>query len=360
VRLPSLDGLRAVSILLVLLAHLRGTGQAPDLAWLGAVGDVGNLGVRTFFVISGFLMTMLLENEHDRSGRISLSGFLRRRAFRILPALAAYLVAFALMTAIGIVAVAGSDLLTAATFATNYDAQRSWYVGHLWSLSVEAQFYVLWASIRVLVGRARMFPVALAAVVVGPAARVGIHVLAPEWRWSIGEAFPTVVDALATGSLLAMMHARLAGSSRYLRVLRSHAASAMPLALLALSAARPYIAFSYTIGETLMNLLLAATIHRVVMFPRSAIGRILNARAVVGLGALSYSLYLWQQPFLNRQSTAVFAQFPLNLVLAVIAALLSYFIIERPALQVSAGRIKRRARTTRREPNGLHAHAATT
>jgi len=357
VRLPSLDGLRAVSILLVLLAHLRGTGQAPDLDWLGAVGDVGNLGVRTFFVISGFLMTMLLEKEYERRGCISLANFLQRRAFRILPALAAYLVALGLMTAIGIVAVTHSDLLTAATFATNYDAQRSWYVGHLWSLSVEAQFYVLWATTRVLVGRSRMFPVALAAVAAGPAARVGLHVLAPEWRWSIGEAFPTVVDALATGSLLAMMQAQLAGSSRYLRLIQSAAGSAMPLALLGLNAAMPYIAFSYTIGETLMNLLLAAIIHRVVMFPRSAIGRILNARAAVGLGTLSYSLYLWQQPFLNRQSTALFAQFPLNLVLAVIAALLSYFVIERPALQISAARIKRRARTSYREPNGRHAHA---
>jgi peptidoglycan/LPS O-acetylase OafA/YrhL len=360
VRIPSLDGLRAVSILLVVLAHLAGTGQASALAWLGAVGDVGNLGVRTFFVISGFLMTMLLEGEYERSGRISLSGFLQRRAFRILPALWAYLVALVVMTATGIVAVTGSDLLTAGTFAMNYDAQRSWYVGHLWSLSVEAQFYVLWAAIRVLVGRSRMLPVALAALAVGPAARVGIHLLAPEWRWSIGEAFPTVVDALATGSLLAMLHPRLVASAQYLRVIRSHAAAAMPLGLLALNAARPYIAFSYTIGETLMNLLLAATIHRTVMFPGAGVGRVLNARAVAALGTLSYSLYLWQQPFLNRQSTAVFAPFPLNLVLALFAALLSYWVVERPALQVGACRIKRQARSTHQESNRLHAHVATT
>jgi hypothetical protein len=118
------------------------------------------------------------------------------------------------MTAIGIVAVAGSELLTAATFATNYDAQRSWYVGISGRCRVEAQFYVLWASIRVLVGRAR---------IVSGRPRGGRRRPGGARRNSRARAgvalvhrrgVSTVVDALATGSLLAMMHARLAGSSR--------------------------------------------------------------------------------------------------------------------------------------------------
>jgi len=62
--------------------------------------------------------------------------------------------------------------------------------------------------------------------------------------------------------------------------------------------------------------------------------RILNARLSVWIGAVSYSLYLWQQPFLNRASNEWYAVFPANLALAMIAVLLSYYFIERPALRL--------------------------
>jgi peptidoglycan/LPS O-acetylase OafA/YrhL len=323
-----------VSILLVLVAHLTGTRHSPDLDWVRMFGDVGNLGVRVFFVISGYLMTVLLERDFDITGRISLPGFLCRRALRILPAFGTYLGAIAIMAATGTLALNARDLLLAATFTMNYDARPSWYVGHLWSLSVEAQFYISWAVLRVLVGRPRMFWAAIGALATGPAARVTIHVLAPDWQWAIGEAFPTIVDALAAGGLLAILQAPLAGSQRYIRFQRSTAGAATPIALLALNAAMPHIAFSYTVGETLMNLVIALIIHRLIMFPDLPAGRLLNTRAVAGLGAISYSLYLWQQPFLNRHSETLAAAFPFNIALAIAAALLSYRFVERPALNV--------------------------
>ncbi len=358
-RIPSLDGLRAVSILMVLLAHIEGTSDAPALTWLRTTGDIGNLGVRVFFVISGFLMTILLEGEFDRSGRISLADFLRRRAFRILPAFGVYVAAIAVLGAAGVLALHPRDLLMSATFTINYDAHRSWYVGHLWSLSVEAQFYVVWAVVRVLVGRSRMFWVAVAALGAGPASRVAIHVFAPDWRWAIGEAFPTIVDALATGGLLAMLQGPLARSDAYIRLLGSTPLAAAPLTMLALNAAMPHIAFSYLIGQTLLNLLIALIVHRVVLFPGLPAGRLLNAPAVAGLGALSYSLYLWQQPFLNRASPSTLTAFPLNVVLAFAAALLSHCLVERPALRIgrrmhhtgSAGALRQRS-------TGIQTHAA--
>jgi peptidoglycan/LPS O-acetylase OafA/YrhL len=320
-------------MLLVLMAHLAGTRHAPNLAWMRTFGDVGNLGVRVFFVISGFLMTVLLEREFDLTGRISLPDFLTRRAFRILPAFGVYVGAVAVMAGVGMLVLRSGDLLMSATFTMNYAARRSWYVGHLWSLSVEAQFYVSWAVLRILVGRSRMLAAAIGALVAAPAARVAIHVLAPEWRWAIGEALPTIVDALAAGGLLAMLHDRLASNAAYVRCVGSTpAGAAMPAALLVLSAAMPHIGFSYTVGETLMNLLIALTIHRLIMLPDRPAARLLNARAVAGFGALSYSLYLWQQPFLNRESAAFVAAFPLNVALAIGAALCSYRFVERPAL----------------------------
>jgi len=201
--------------------------------------------------------------------------------------------------------------------------------------------------------------VAIGALLIGPVARVTMYAFAPEWRWSIGEAFPTIVDALATGGLLAMRQSRLANSRTYVRVLRSSAGAAVPVALVVLSSAMPHIAFSYTVGETLMNLLIALVIHRLVMFPELSAGPVLNTRAVAHVGGLSYSLYLWQQPFLNRHSATLLATFPLNIVLAIAAALLSYHLVERPAL-----RIGRRAGSTdagamaRADSRKLEAHAA--
>ena len=87
-RIPSLDGLRAVSIALVLILHFGGGVTNPS-AWLTAalpfVGN-GDLGVNIFFVISGFLITGLLIREEERNGRIAIGNFYVRRAFRIWPA----------------------------------------------------------------------------------------------------------------------------------------------------------------------------------------------------------------------------------------------------------------------------------
>jgi peptidoglycan/LPS O-acetylase OafA/YrhL len=87
--LPSLDGLRAISICLVLLGHLSGTQNLGYL--LPGLGDIAHLGVVVFFVISGFLITTLLIKEHAKTGRVSLKLFYARRALRIFPASYAFL-----------------------------------------------------------------------------------------------------------------------------------------------------------------------------------------------------------------------------------------------------------------------------
>jgi peptidoglycan/LPS O-acetylase OafA/YrhL len=357
-RIPSLDGVRALAIGLVLAAHLTGTRHSPDLTWMRTFGDVGNLGVRIFFVLSGFLTTTLLAREFERTGRISPLGFLRRRAFRIIPAFAVYVGTIAVSAASGAVAVDAGDLFSALTFTTNFDAHRSWYVGHLWSLSVELQFYVCWPVLLALVGWSRVFWVTGAALAVAPVARVMIHVFVPEWRWSIGESCLTVVDALATGSLIAALRARGCEGPRYLRLLRSRAVAAIPVALILLNMALPYVSFSYPVGQTLLNVLIAVALHRVMLVPDSVAGRILNSGPVASIGALSYSLYLWQQPFLNRRSDLLIAAFPVNIALAIVAAMLSYRLVEQPALRVRQRMEGNTARHARQRPDAPEWHVA--
>ncbi len=90
------------------------------------------------------------------------------------------------------------------------------------------------------------------------------------------------------------------------------------------------------VGQTFTNLGIALVIERVVRFPQDLPGRFLNARPVVYVGVLSYSLYLWQQPFLNRHASHPMVTFPLNLVATFALALVSYYLIERPALRLRA------------------------
>src|SRR5690606_9084093 len=93
--LPSIEGIRAVAVGLVLCSHLTGTrGFIPgSAATYQALGPLGNLGVRVFFVLSGFLITLLLLREEATTGRISLKRFWARRALRIFPAFYVFLIA---------------------------------------------------------------------------------------------------------------------------------------------------------------------------------------------------------------------------------------------------------------------------
>ena len=91
---------------------------------------------------------------------------------------------------------------------------------------------------------------------------------------------------------------------------------------------------NYLITNSIMIVAIALTVDWCVTFPEGRIGRILNSVPMVYLGGLSYSLYLWQQPFLQRTSASPLCRFPLNIILAIVAALLSYYCIERPGLRL--------------------------
>src|SRR5437764_10948892 len=111
-RIPSLDGLRAVSILFVLAGHLSGTQGFPTLPH-ALSGNLAVFGVRVFFVISGFLITSLLLDEESRTGTVSLRRFYFRRTMRIFPPFYTYVACIALASALGWVELRDYDLLSA-------------------------------------------------------------------------------------------------------------------------------------------------------------------------------------------------------------------------------------------------------
>jgi peptidoglycan/LPS O-acetylase OafA/YrhL len=336
-RIPALDGLRAVSIGLVLIGHLAGTPRFASLSAIQLFGDVGNLGVTVFFVISGFLITNLLLQEQADTGRIRLTAFYARRAFRILPAVFTYFVVLAIAAiSISAVRVPADDWTHALTFTMNYHQTRGWWLGHLWSLSVEEQFYFLWPAAIVVLGRRHSLWLAAAAVALAPLWRLAAWSIWPDARDAIGETFPTVMDAIAVGCVLAGCAEWLAQRGWYRRLIASPVFLIAPVLVLICNALDGHPSFFLTVGMTLRSLGIAAILHRSILRSGDLAATLLDAPPAAFMGRISYSLYLWQQPFLNRHSVAPLAAFPINIACAFLCALVSFKFVEAPALRVRA------------------------
>lgn len=339
-RIPSLDGLRGISIALVLAGHLSGTRNLLGGGRLPDVHTLGDLGVRVFFVISGFLITGLLLDEIDRRGRISVARFYARRALRIFPAAYLYMAVVLGLGAAGILRLAPDDAVHALTYTVNYHHMRSWYVSHLWSLGVEEQFYLGWPLVLALLGRRIGLGLAAALVVAAPVVRVVTFAGFPDRRVEIGEAFSTVADALATGCLLAGLRARLGRSPRYLAFLRSRWFFVVAGLGAAAFAFDRFAFIDYALGQTILNVAIALAIDRWTRFPEGAVGLVLNGRALVWLGTLSYSIYLWHAPFVNPIARGDATVFPVSVALAFACAVASYRLLERPLLGLR-GKLRR-------------------
>ena len=331
-RIPSLDGLRAVSISLVLFGHSTGTLGFPVSGQRFALAEAG---VRIFFVISGFLITKLLLEEMDRTGTVSLRGFYRRRVLRIFPAFYTYWLITAALTLTGYLAISHRQLAYAATYVINYVTDRPWSLGHLWSLAVEEQFYALWPLTLFLLGRRRSFYVAGGVFLLVPLVRLGQFHFLPSYRLGICEEFHTIADCIATGCLLAGCRDWLWENESYRRFLSSWKFWLAPLTALAGIVMGLHPRLNWLIGIPLFNVAIAVCIDRWTRFPAADyFAALLNWKPLIVGGVLSYSLYLWQQPFLNRYGHHAWNRFPLNLALAFAAASASYLLIEKPFLKL--------------------------
>jgi len=344
-RIRSLDGLRGISIAAVLIGHLAGTRNSPVSTATAHFWALAELGVRVFFVLSGFLITGLLLAELSQNNTIQLGRFYFRRTLRIFPAYYAFMSVLVVTAACGAIQLMPGDVWHAATYTSNYHSDRSWFFGHTWSLSVEEQFYLLWPALLLLTGRRRGFIIAAAVVVACPILRL------VEWESlrlhadGIGERFETVADAMAIGCVLAGLRPYLHQYTRYRRFLGSALFLAIPLVGLAGNLTHDHPLVHFGIGMTVANIAVALGLDWCVTFSDGRVGRVLNCAPLVYIGGLSYSLYLWQQPFLNRASTATVAAFPFNIVGVVCCAIAAHYLVERPSLRLRH-RLESRSRSS--------------
>ncbi len=333
-RIPSLDGLRALSIALVIVGHSADSLNAPH--FLNYFIHLGNFGVRCFFIISGFLITTLLLKEREKTGRISMRGFYMRRALRIFPPSLTYIGIIAVCCALGWLTLKHGDLANALTYTINYRDDPAHWFRHLWSLSVEEQFYLLWPGLLWIAGTRRGVKVAWGAIIAGPVIRTIMWFFFHAGEPAMTKHFEAVADTLATGCLLSMNFNRIGAINWYRRFQSSWlfwiVTMSMVLGgngLFAISPASFYIA-----GQSIANLGTALCIDWSIRNFGSGVGRLLNWRPIVYIGVLSYSLYLWQNAFLNPDWDAWPARLPMNLFLAFGMAAASYYLVEQPFLRL--------------------------
>ncbi len=339
---PALDGLRAIAIALVVLHHTAAFLVPSAQSWLFPGGF---LGVDLFLVLSGFLITTLLLERHDRERR-PIATFYLRRVLRLVPALVALLLAnllYAVARGQG-VGDALRSIVVVLAYVTNWaelaGVSISQTVTHLWSLAIEEQFYLVWPPLLFTVLRLRHSRRKLAGLA------LGIAVLAAAWRFHLYESgdpwlriylrTDARADALAIGALLALtprewLWRRLAPRVRALMG---------PVALVVLVAAaaglQPYDGVLYLGGFTLVAIAAAALIAS-ALDDEAPLTRALACRPAVLLGRLSYSLYLWHFGIFqivgeHTTSWSAVPRVALGWSVALIAAGASYRYVERPAL----------------------------
>lgn len=325
--LPSLDGLRAVSIVLVLVGHAVTDGHR-SLAFR-ALTEHADLGVRVFFVISGFLITSLLLEEKTQFGSISLRLFYIRRALRILPAFFLFVGCVALLSVFRVTPVPVWSWLYVLTYTVNFAPfpPFPWVFIHLWSLSVEEQFYLLWPLALRGVRSKTCIAVAILAILARPATHE-LQVLCKFTLPGYGP-FPLVCCPIAMGSLLAM------GSSQVRSlILRSKFLSggrALLCALILIFLLDCIHTPDDALGDFLtvvQNSMLTLCVARLVFIPTDMAGRLLNSTPFVIIGKLSYSLYLWQELFLYKLAGKGPLKLALAIVLIFLAASISYWGLE--------------------------------
>lgn len=302
-----LDGLRFLAILPVLIGHLWKPGALP---WIFAQVEPGMVGVRTFFVLSGFLITgVLLRDLPSRASMVRLSvvkNFQIRRQLRIAPVYFACVAAVVLVWHVQY----GAVWLWPATFTTNFyillHGQWPGCLAPLWSVAVQEQFYLVWPFVILFCPRRLVFAALGTLLVAAPLFRYwatyhwGIeqHVL-PGYEHVLPGYVQTaplaVCDSLAIGGIVALLAKSGALSRRRIRVTGA-AAGGLLLLMLGLSHYGVGVRLEVSFSETAYDVLLGLGVYVLAVGVRGPVGWLLQSYPLVYLGQITYGIYLFHMP----------------------------------------------------------------
>jgi peptidoglycan/LPS O-acetylase OafA/YrhL len=328
---PELDGLRGIAIILVLLHH-------AGISWVHG----GHIGVDIFFVLSGFLITVLLWQEYERKEKISLKNFYIRRLLRLTPALALLLGIFAAYT---IAAKSGEALaksgkaivfsgLYLSDFALAFNLAGLGSLEHTWSLAIEEHFYLLYPLLLAFfLGRKwsrktifAVFSVMIVAIIIH---RVFLWGPSPEQVNRVFYGFDTRADGLLIGCMLG-----LAAAWGKLPSIKWFIALPASLILLFATIFVSWDSAIYAYGLPLINLSTAIVLAFVVTSRFS----LLTNKPLVWIGMISYGLYLWHNLIFilvrEKITESPLSILVLGSIVSLACATMSYYLLEKPCLKL--------------------------
>lgn len=348
--IPSLDGLRAFSILLVMVAHASwywSQNVSTNLVFRSVVGN-GRNGVAVFFVISGFLITTLLRREFEKTGTVSLKHFYFRRSIRIFPAFYVFLAVMAVLWAVNYIPEQWPSFLASLTYTYALDPHAQdggYFIAHTWSLSIEELFYLFWPfAFLIWHRRDKAINSALFLILLMPLVRVGLYFAVPSQRGHENYMVQGWLDTMMVGCVIALLR----GQAGWERLRRQYLNwwSATILAIvgfLVLPALQIYLPrsisglYTLAIKPTVLAVCIGGLLVFLIESPDSIVGKLLNHPVIRHIGIISYSLYLWQQLFMSEKIGLL----PYGFLFAFACAELSFWVVEQPSLRVRS-RLERR------------------
>ena len=334
-KFPSLDGIRAICITLVVFSHVCNAYQFAD-GTRKIITSTGILGVQIFFVISGFLITTLLLKEKVNTGNISLRFFYLRRVLRIFPVVFLYLACLLLLNIIFHLHIPVKSFIGAALFLANLSYfQSSWYTLHYWSLSIEEQYYLVFPfMLKKCINYIHLLLVIFICFI------IFLRALAysghfPNWPFLQYIGFLIYQsDGVLMGSLIAILcfknHIPFAFLQKYcvyLNFLLPVLICVFHFGVIGFDAVNPAITSLF-----IAVLLLCNTRQH-----NNPLYRFLNNRHIMFIGKLSFSIYIWQQLFTSTDGKfGKLTHLPLNLLLIFLAAWCSYTFFEKKFLKMKS------------------------
>lgn len=342
-RVRYIDGLRAISVALVIVSHLANHSSIASDSWFARLVDpYGTLGVSIFFVISGYVICRSLLSEQATRGRVSLSAFFARRAFRIIPPLLFYTATIVWLAWAGLIPSEASEVTRSLVFICNLPPPISPYCGgyigaHLWSLSFEEQFYLVFPLLFVPLASRGQWAILTLPVVAIAAKLAGLS--------SIGH-YLHFMSFIAFGAWAAYNETRVRGWCERL-----------PSWAIAILIAGAFLITNLR-GDTIgngINVLVMPPLLVAVIFSIARLDRVrlaLESRPVVAIGAASYSIYLWQQLATYPFPGAGYSFYALSITACVVGAMLLFRYIETPLVQYGSA-VSRGLRERRRLASDL-------